>query len=143
MINHDVMDKELAEWLDRECGLTEHIQPGCRPRTVRYPCQVHLPAHHPASCQRRYEKVHRIAQLFAHTVRETLEEGIVSTIFLLGDGFKEGWAKESLKLLCRGRRVFQGNNLYSKMPTLDFSLSAPKYTCFFHSALGFSRSIIA
>ena len=38
MINHDVMDKELAEWLDRECGLTElsHqvltlFQRGCQP----------------------------------------------------------------------------------------------------------------
>ena len=38
----------------------------------------------------------------------------VTTVYLLGDGFKEGWAKESLKVLCRNRRVFQGNNLYSK-----------------------------
>lgn len=52
--------------------------------------------------------------IFSHTAQEALEDGIVSTIFLLGDGFKEGWAKESLKILCRGRRVFQGNNLYSK-----------------------------
>ena len=64
--------------------------------------------------QEREKQKQELDQLFAHTVRETLEEGIVSTIFLLGDGFKEGWAKESLKLLCRGRRVFQGNNLYSK-----------------------------
>lgn len=43
-----------------------------------------------------------------------LEGRNVSTIYLLGDGFKENWAGESLKLLCRNRRVFQGNNLYSK-----------------------------
>ncbi len=38
----------------------------------------------------------------------------ITTVYLLGEGFKEGWAKESLKVLCRNRRVFQGNNLYSK-----------------------------
>lgn len=38
----------------------------------------------------------------------------IATVYLLGEGFKEGWAKESLKILCKNRRVFQGNNLYSK-----------------------------
>ncbi len=52
--------------------------------------------------------------LFLDIVKKVLEGKNVSTIFLLGDGFKEGWAKESLKFLCRNRRVFQGNNLYSK-----------------------------
>ena len=35
-------------------------------------------------------------------------------VYLIGDGYKDGWASESLRYLCRGRRVFQGNNLYSK-----------------------------
>ena len=43
---------------------------------------------------------------------------IVSTIFLLGDGFKEKWTKRSLEFLCRTRRVFQGNNLFSKGATI-------------------------
>ena len=38
----------------------------------------------------------------------------VSSVFLIGDGFSEQWMKESLRFLCRGRRVFQGNNLFSK-----------------------------
>jgi len=38
----------------------------------------------------------------------------ISSVFLIGDGFSENWMKESLKYLCRGRRVFQGNNLFSK-----------------------------
>ncbi len=38
----------------------------------------------------------------------------VSSVFLIGDGFSEEWMKESLRFLCRGRRVFQGNNLFSK-----------------------------
>ena len=38
----------------------------------------------------------------------------VSAIYLLGDGFEEEWCKDSLKYMCRNRRVFQGNNLFSK-----------------------------
>ena len=47
-------------------------------------------------------------------VKKELDGRIVSTAFLVGDGFKENWMGESLRLLCRNRRVFQGNNLYSK-----------------------------
>jgi len=39
---------------------------------------------------------------------------IISTIYLVGEGFKDEWPNESLKYLVRGRRVFRGNNLYSK-----------------------------
>ncbi|MCL2051649.1 MAG: DUF5716 family protein [Lachnospiraceae bacterium] len=39
---------------------------------------------------------------------------IVSSIYLVGEGFKDEWANESLKYLCQGRRAFRGNNLYSK-----------------------------
>lgn len=38
----------------------------------------------------------------------------VSGIYLIGDRFSEEWMKESRRFLCRGRRVFQGSNLYSK-----------------------------
>ena len=62
----------------------------------------------------RQRQMEELDQLFLDIARENLDGRNVSTIFLLGDGFKEGWAKESLKLLCKNRRVFQGNNLYSK-----------------------------
>ena len=38
----------------------------------------------------------------------------MSSAYLLGDGFRDGWAKKSLQFLCRNRRVFQGNNLFCK-----------------------------
>ncbi len=38
----------------------------------------------------------------------------VSCVYLIGDRFAGGWMKESQRFLCRGRRVFQGSNLYSK-----------------------------
>lgn len=52
--------------------------------------------------------------MFLHLAGECLEGRTVSSIYLLGDGFKEDWARESLKFLCKNRRVFRGNNLYSK-----------------------------
>lgn len=38
----------------------------------------------------------------------------ISSVYLIGEKFAEGWMRQSLKFLCEGRRVFQGNNLYSK-----------------------------
>lgn len=46
--------------------------------------------------------------------REALGNDRVSSVYLIGEKFAEGWMKQSLKFLCDGRRVFQGNNLYSK-----------------------------
>ncbi len=60
------------------------------------------------------QQMEELDQLFLGFLGEALDGGGVSTIYLLGDGFREGWAVESLKFLCRNRRVFQGNNLYSK-----------------------------
>lgn len=39
---------------------------------------------------------------------------ILSSIYFIGQGFLGQWYKQSLKFLCRSRRVFEGNNLYSK-----------------------------
>lgn len=51
---------------------------------------------------------------FLKIAEEVCSEGSVGSVFLIGDGFAEGWMKESLRFLCRGKRVFQGNNLFSK-----------------------------
>ena len=44
---------------------------------------------------------------------------VISAVYLIGEGFSGEWMKESLRYLCRGRRVFQGNNLYSKGAALS------------------------
>ena len=36
------------------------------------------------------------------------------SVFLLGEGFHGEWCQDSLRLLCHNRRVFKGNDLYSK-----------------------------
>ena len=63
---------------------------------------------------KRQEQKKDLESRFAEVVAQELAGNEVSTVFLLGDGFKENWMGESLKTLCRNRRVFQGNNLYSK-----------------------------
>lgn len=51
---------------------------------------------------------------FLSLLKEVCEGRRISSAYLIGEGFGEEWMEESLKYLCRGRRVFQGNNLYSK-----------------------------
>lgn len=46
--------------------------------------------------------------------QEITEGKMISSVYLIGEGFFDDWMQESLRFLCRGRRVFQGNNLYSK-----------------------------
>lgn len=60
------------------------------------------------------QQMEELDQLFLGIAGEVIRDRSVSSIFLLGDGFKESWPRESLKFLCRERRVFRGNNLYSK-----------------------------
>lgn len=51
---------------------------------------------------------------FLTVMQKVCSDKIISTVFLLGDGFREKWPKRSLEFLCRTRRVFQGNNMFSK-----------------------------
>ena len=51
---------------------------------------------------------------FMDLLKEICNGKTISSVFLLGDGFKEKWMSSSLEYLCRNRRVFQGNNLFSK-----------------------------
>ncbi|MBR1627684.1 MAG: hypothetical protein IJ679_00255 [Lachnospiraceae bacterium] len=51
---------------------------------------------------------------FDDSIRKTLSGGLISAVYLIGDGFDGDWMKQSLQRLCQGRRVFIGKNLYSK-----------------------------
>ncbi len=53
-------------------------------------------------------------QAFTDILSETLQGHICSTAYLTGDGFDGNWMKDSISMLCRGRRAFIGKNLYSK-----------------------------
>ena len=56
----------------------------------------------------------RLDQSFCHILYGLCEDNYISSIYLLGDGFEGDWFGESLKYMSRGRRIFGGNNLFSK-----------------------------
>ncbi len=53
-------------------------------------------------------------QAFLSMLRKVLQGRIVSSVYLIGSGFEENWMKDSLQMVCRGRRAFQGKNLYTR-----------------------------
>ena len=53
-------------------------------------------------------------EAFYQLLTKLMTGHIVSSVYLVGDGFDGGWMKLSLAYLCRGRRAFVGKNLYAK-----------------------------
>ena len=51
---------------------------------------------------------------FLGILRKMCEGRIISSVYLLGDGFRAEWDKQSIQFLCHNRRVFRGNNLFSR-----------------------------
>lgn len=49
---------------------------------------------------------------FFELVKNLFQKIKAGTVYLVGEGFREVWYGETLKLLCQGRRVFKGQNLY-------------------------------
>ena len=61
------------------------------------------------------QDAYRLAdERFLGILQKMCEGRIVSSVYLLGDGFRAGWNERSLQFLCHNRRVFQGNNLFSR-----------------------------
>ncbi len=54
------------------------------------------------------------AYIFENITNEVLYKQIVTTLYVTGCGFEGGWAEEVIKSLCAGRRVFYGQNLFTK-----------------------------
>ena len=52
-------------------------------------------------------------EIFKMIASDAIGNSCLSSVFLCGLGFEKGWAKESLKFLCNGRRVFLGQNLFA------------------------------
>ncbi|MCM1282261.1 MAG: DUF5716 family protein [Muribaculaceae bacterium] len=53
-------------------------------------------------------------EAFLRLLQKSFEGHMISTVYLVGDGFDGGWMEQSLNYLCRGRRAFLGKNLFSK-----------------------------
>ena len=54
------------------------------------------------------------AYTFENIANTVLFKQIVSTIYFTGNGFEGSWGEEAIRGLCAGRRVFLGQNLYTK-----------------------------
>lgn len=51
---------------------------------------------------------------FAQIIPQVFEKNIISSVYLVGEGFEGDWMKLSLRILCQGKRAFLGKNLFSK-----------------------------
>ncbi len=60
------------------------------------------------------EKAKAADEHFKRFIQSVFNKKMISSVFLTGDGFENNWYPNSLRVLCNGRRVFMGNNLYSK-----------------------------
>ena len=58
--------------------------------------------------------IERLKFNFESTANLTLHKKIVSSLFITGRGFEGNWSDDVLRSLCMGRRVFKGQNLYTK-----------------------------
>lgn len=51
---------------------------------------------------------------FSKVAEYELKKAYISSVFLTGVGFSNKWMKKSTNVLCQGRRVFVGQNIYTK-----------------------------
>lgn len=51
---------------------------------------------------------------FAKIADYEMKKAYISSVFLTGIGFSEKWMNKSRNILCQGRRVFAGQNIYTK-----------------------------
>lgn len=51
---------------------------------------------------------------FAKIVEYEMKQAYISSVFLTGIGFSEKWMHKSREILCQGRTVFAGQNIYTK-----------------------------
>lgn len=58
--------------------------------------------------------IEELDKYFAGIARVKMKETYISTVYLTGPGFNDKWIEESTKVLCDGRRVFMGQNIYTK-----------------------------
>ncbi|MBQ9983977.1 MAG: hypothetical protein IJP29_05240 [Lachnospiraceae bacterium] len=61
-----------------------------------------------------FQDVEQLDKHFAELARERMRETYISTVYLTGPGFNDQWIEEATKVLCDGRRVFMGQNIYTK-----------------------------
>lgn len=77
-----------------------------------YPFPEYMPV--PESEALRKEKMERLDRELMNLAVNVCGNDRISAVYLIGEHYSDEWLKESLRFLCRGRRIFVGSNLYSK-----------------------------
>lgn len=81
--------------------------------TIRKGGRISLDAK--ARGNRRPEHWRRMKDVrFLEQARKLMGTEAYSSVYLVGDGFDRSWEKDSLSYLCTRRKVYQGDNLFSK-----------------------------
>lgn len=62
----------------------------------------------------RVDKCKRLDDEFLKLAQNICQGNLISSVYLIGDYFTDEWMTQSIRYLCKGQRVFKGNNLYSK-----------------------------
>ena len=62
----------------------------------------------------RADKCKKLDDEFLKLAQNICQGDLISSVYLIGDCFTDEWMAQSLRYLCKGQRVFKGNNLYSK-----------------------------
>lgn len=70
--------------------------------------------HEDLSYEMRKQEDIDLRYTFENLADRTLYKQIISTLYFTGKGFDGKWAEEAFIKLCAGRRVFFGQNLYTK-----------------------------
>jgi len=60
------------------------------------------------------EGAEQISYAFLNAAGAALHKQYVTTVYVTGKGFEREWADDALKELCTGRRVFRGQNLFTR-----------------------------
>lgn len=61
-----------------------------------------------------FEDVEELDKYFAGIAKVKMRETYISSVYLTGPGFNDKWIEEATNVLCDGRRVFMGQNIYTK-----------------------------
>ena len=116
LAHHSVLacDYDLDTLLVYDMTLNYNTRPVVATVQKKEYSSLSLPGGFPSDASSFRRTCDRLDDEFLLIMEKTCESKVISTVFLLGDGFHEKWARRSLEFLCRTRRVFQGNNLFSK-----------------------------
>lgn len=69
---------------------------------------------HYASIMEHDRELAKLDQELAEYMQDYTAGRIVTSLYLIGDGFHGDWYQETLKVICRNRKVFAGDNLFGK-----------------------------